>query len=421
MSKDSSLQQLRAHAISHTMCGPTTLGAAVAHMGFVQADPIRAPAPAQDLILRHRVESYRNGDLLRHYATLGMEEGNLYAYGFMPHAVWRLRQHSCDPTTLPELEQRVLDVVRERGPSHPKELRAQLGQGQVTNAWGGRSQATTRALESLHWHGLVRVAWREKNVRLYEAAPAPEQSLSRRERYRKLMLIEANILGPVTERTLDFVSSGLGRISFPDIVPRRRVARDIMRELIQEGALQQRTVGGISYVWPAPGVLSDIGIGHEGAAEVSLNEMSTDEAPQRVRFLAPFDPLVWDRERFQYLWGWDYRFEAYTPAEKRVRGYYAMPLLWGDRVIGWANAGVIRSAQDNGVKGGAKGAQAGGKLDVELGFVEKQPRERAFRSAVDAEVARLEAFLRLDKQGLSTADNLASAAMTSATGAYSTV
>jgi uncharacterized protein YcaQ len=122
-----------------------------------------------------------------------------------------------------------------------------------------------------------------------------------------------------------------------------------------------------------------------------------------VRFLAPFDPLVWDRERFSYLWGWDYRFEAYTPAEKRVRGYYAMPLLWGDRVIGWANVSITRGANGKAVKGGsakgdiAKGDKTGGKLNVELGFVEKAPRERAFRSEVDAEIARLETFLELDK------------------------
>jgi uncharacterized protein YcaQ len=205
----------------------------------------------------------------------------------MPHAVWRLRQHSCDPATLPELQQRVLDVVRESGPSHPRELRTQLGQAQVTNAWGGRSQATTRALESLHWHGLVRVARREKNVRLYEAAPPPDQSLPRRERYRKLMLTEANILAPVMESTLDSVASGLGRISFPDIVPSRRVARNIMRELIQEGALQQRTVGGVSYVWPAPGALSDIGIGHDASIEGGT---PADEVPRRVRFSGALRP-----------------------------------------------------------------------------------------------------------------------------------
>ena len=51
----------------------------------------------------------------------------------------------------------------------------------------------------------------------------------------------------------------------------------------------------------------------------------------------PFDPIVWDRRRFEHLWGWAYRFEAYTPEAKRQFGYYAMPLLWGDRVIGWVN------------------------------------------------------------------------------------
>ena len=60
-----------------------------------------------------------------------------------------------------------------------------------------------------------------------------------------------------------------------------------------------------------------------------------------VRLLAPFDPVVWDRRRFELLWGWAYRFEAYTPAEKRKRGYYALPLLWRDRVIGWGNISAI--------------------------------------------------------------------------------
>src|SRR5512144_3052495 len=56
-----------------------------------------------------------------------------------------------------------------------------------------------------------------------------------------------------------------------------------------------------------------------------------------VRLLTPFDPVVWDRERFEMFWGWQYRFEAYVPAAKRRLGYYALPLLWRDRVLGWAN------------------------------------------------------------------------------------
>ena len=58
---------------------------------------------------------------------------------------------------------------------------------------------------------------------------------------------------------------------------------------------------------------------------------------ERVRFLAPFDPVVWDRRRFELFWGWAYRFEAYTPVRKRKLGYYALPLLWRDEVLGWAN------------------------------------------------------------------------------------
>ena len=77
------LQQLRVHAISHSLFHPLTLKAAIQRMGFVQADPIRSPARAQDLILRHRVENYKAGDLERHYRSLDIEEDYLYAYGFL--------------------------------------------------------------------------------------------------------------------------------------------------------------------------------------------------------------------------------------------------------------------------------------------------------------------------------------------------
>ena len=56
-----------------------------------------------------------------------------------------------------------------------------------------------------------------------------------------------------------------------------------------------------------------------------------------VRLLTPFDPVVWDRRRFEIFWNWVYRFEAYTPAPKRKLGYYALPLLWHER----SSAGAI--------------------------------------------------------------------------------
>ena len=80
------LDDLRRYAVARTLFAPTTLGRAITRLGFVQADPIRAPARAQDLTLRHRVKNYLAGDLERRYATLGVEEDFFVNYGFLPRA-----------------------------------------------------------------------------------------------------------------------------------------------------------------------------------------------------------------------------------------------------------------------------------------------------------------------------------------------
>jgi uncharacterized protein YcaQ len=100
-----------------------------------------------------------------------------------------------------------------------------------------------------------------------------------------------------------------------------------------------------------------------------------------VRLLAPFDPVVWDRRRFELLWGWAYRFEAYTPPPKRKLGYYALPLLWGDRVLGWGNVAVRR-----------------GELESTFGYVEgRPPSDLAFTRELEAELERLRRFLAWDR------------------------
>jgi uncharacterized protein YcaQ len=97
---------------------------------------------------------------------------------------------------------------------------------------------------------------------------------------------------------------------------------------------------------------------------------------EKVRFLAPFDPLVWDRRRFEYFWGWPYRFEAYTPPARRKLGYYAMPLLWRDDVIGWVN---VSNRQ--------------GALSITRGFAKNEPTEPAFQRELEAEIERFRHFL----------------------------
>ncbi|MFM8345766.1 MAG: DNA glycosylase AlkZ-like family protein, partial [Betaproteobacteria bacterium] len=85
----------------------------------------------------------------------------------------------------------------------------------------------------------------------------------------------------------------------------------------------------------------------------------------------------------EHFWGWAYRFEAYTPAAKRERGYYAMPLLWRGQVIGWGNVSVKAEAA-----GGCSGLRA------EFGYVAgRAPRDAAFKAALAEEVQRLQVFL----------------------------
>jgi uncharacterized protein YcaQ len=103
----SALQRLRLHAISQNLFHPTHLKGAIERLGFIQADPIRSPARAQDLILRLRAKNYRAGDLERRYQELDLEEDFLYAYGFVPRSVWRLL-HPRKASGLAPLEKKVL-------------------------------------------------------------------------------------------------------------------------------------------------------------------------------------------------------------------------------------------------------------------------------------------------------------------------
>ncbi len=104
------IKDLRRRAIASTLFEPTTLLGAIERLGFVQCDPIRAPARAQDLILRQRVVGYRAGDLERQYADLAIEEDYLYAYGVVSETTWRLL-HPRATKRLSKIEERVWALV----------------------------------------------------------------------------------------------------------------------------------------------------------------------------------------------------------------------------------------------------------------------------------------------------------------------
>ena len=347
-------KQLRNAAVTQTLFAPATLAGALRTLGFVQADPIRAPARAQDLILRHRVNGYRAGDLERRFARLDIEEGILYAYGFLSKAAAELA-HPHDREPLSDFAERVLAIVREHGPLHPSDMQRWFARDRVLNAWGGQSIETTQTLERLRRRGHVRVVRRDAGIRVYGAIERPHADAvpPADERTRGLIALVADILGPVPERTLSGIAAYIvARVVHGESGSHRR----IMKAMLADAQYVREEIDGLAY-WRTP-----------------RKRAATE--PERVRLLAPFDPIVWDRRRFEHIWRWEYRFEAYVPPAKRIRGYYALPLLWKADVIGWANARVVD-----------------GILDVDLGYVDAKPRDRTYGRELRAELERLEVFL----------------------------
>lgn len=362
------LDDLRRFAVGRSLFAPTVLERAVQTLGFVQADPIRAPARAQDLTLRHRVKDYRAGDLEHRYSTLDVEEDVLINYGFVTRSVQALMHPRAGGLPWSSARQKkaqaLLAFVRERGAVHPREVDRHFAHGTVTNYWGGSSSATTHLLEAMHYRGLLRVARREGGIRIYapqEHPRGPADAGARQTRIDALVDVVVSTYAPLPRASLSSLVSRL-RYAVPQWRGElRRAWQRATGTTGTRGRLSHAQVDGLDWYWPAG------------------ERLPRRDPPDKVRLLAPFDPVVWDRRRFEILWGWVYRFEAYTPTAKRQRGYYAMPLLWRDRVIGWGTVQVKN-----------------GELRPEFGYIESHPpRERSFARELEAELNRMRAFLGL--------------------------
>jgi uncharacterized protein YcaQ len=204
---------------------------------------------------------------------------------------------------------------------------------------------------------LLRIVRREAGIRIYgihEHEAAPRDAVSRDAYLDALVDVVVAKYAPLPAASLSYV---VRRLRYAAPQWQGQLGRALTRA---KHRLAHARVDGADWYWPAARAAP----GHE--------------VDDQVRLLAPFDPVVWDRRRFELLWGWAYRFEAYTPVPKRKLGYYALPLLWGDRVIGWANVSVNGKA-----------------LKADVGYVGSPPRGRVFRRALDEELDRLRIFLGL--------------------------
>jgi uncharacterized protein len=359
--KTPSLAQLRRYAIARSLFKATSLQRAIARLGFVQADPMRAPARAQDLILAQRVKDYRAGELERRYPRLAIEEAFFVNYGFLPRQTLALLHPREAPRSWDAgMQARALEVlafVRQNGRTHPRDVQAHFDHGRMKR-WGGDLNVSTHLLEGLHYGGQLRVARREAGTRIYQAMEQPPQDDSpeaRLARAGQLLDIVVQLYAPLPAASLGYLC-GLLRYGVPHLAAEAR--------LVQEHAKSRYAhahVNGLLWFWPQ---------GEKPAAAHPIDD--------KLRFLAPFDPVVWDRRRFQLFWGWEYKLEAYVPAHKRRMGHYAMPMLWGEQILGWANLKVVN-----------------GRLRHELGFAGSRPRGRAFQLALNQALQQMQEFLEL--------------------------
>ena len=270
----------------------------------------------------------------------------------------------------PQLLEFVLDVVRERGPIRASDLAAKGRRREPREMWSWSEEKT--ALEYLFFAGRVSAARRINFERLYDLpervlprpvleAPTPSQE----EAQRQLILIAAKRLGVATEPDLgDY-------FRLPRTESKTRVA-----ELAEDGDLVPVRVEG----WRQPAYLS--------------TERPSDlrRAASARALLTPFDSLVWARERTERLFDFRYRIEIYTPAPKRVHGYYVLPFLLGDRLVARVDLKSDRQA---------------GVLRVRSAFAEAHADPNQVAAALADELRLLSAWLELDSISVARKGDLA--------------
>ncbi|HEU5209366.1 MAG TPA: crosslink repair DNA glycosylase YcaQ family protein [Longimicrobiales bacterium] len=302
--------------------------AAIRAMHVLQIDTIHVVARSPYLVLWSRLGDYRQGWLDAHLA-----KGNLFEYwaheaSFLPiedypllrHRMldldgkgWKYRHDWVEKNR--DTIAHVLDVIREHGPVRSADFE-RIDQG--SGAWWGW-KPEKRALEVMLTAGHLMVRRRDNFQRVYDLRERvlpdwDDTMLPDHETAERTLVLQAvQALGVATARWIaDYYRTRPGETAMR------------VEALAREGKLLRIDVAG----WKEPAYT------HADSAELIERAAGGRIRPRHTTLLSPFDPLVWDRRRALTTFGFDYRLECYTPAPKRVYGYFTLPILHRGRLVG---------------------------------------------------------------------------------------
>ncbi|MGH7471212.1 MAG: winged helix-turn-helix domain-containing protein [Longimicrobiales bacterium] len=307
--------------------------AAIRHMGALQIDTISVVARSPYLVLWSRLGQYEPQWLEQLHA-----EGRLFEYWsheacFLPIEDFALYRHRMlDPLSQgwkyhaaamqPELVARVMAAVREQGPVRAIDFE-QKRPGGGWWQWKGEK----RVLENLLTAGELMVPRRQGFQRVYDlrerVLPAWDdgQLPAHTDVERTLVLNAVRALGIVRAgQVADYFRM------------RKRSTPTIVQQLATEQRLLRVRVAGFEHEYFV----------HPDHAETLDQAAAGKLKPALTTLLSPFDPVVWDRARAREMFDFDYRIECYTPAPKRIYGYYALPILRRGALVGRLDAKAHR-------------------------------------------------------------------------------
>jgi uncharacterized protein YcaQ len=312
---------------------PASVLAVVERLGSLQFDPLEVPgARNHDLVLHARVAGYERAWCEawlygpdRRLIELYNKSLNMVPLHELPHyrVTWHRNQAAQDNGILKDQAKVAKAILKRLRTDGPLSTAAFSEHSHAVDWWWAPTRASRAVMEALFVTGRIGIARRDGNRRYYDLmerlVPAEQLTLRESEEdaltHRLLSRFRATgLTTPVGTQAEVMYSAG----STAERV--RRTER-----LVADGELLAIEVEGLK------GPRYIIG------AEESILDATADPAslpPPSVSFLAPLDPLIWDRRMLRALWAFDYLWEVYVPEAKRKWGYYVLPILFGDRFVG---------------------------------------------------------------------------------------